>query len=152
VTEPHRVVFDTNVFVSATLSKSLTSPTRELLARWEREEFVLVTCEALVTELIEKLLEYHVQPASIALLVASLARLAEWVTVHDEEVIPVLADPDDDIVLACAVSGRANYIVTYDPHFDVLHGVYRTIQIVKALPFLWTVRGDQPPEVDAKST
>jgi predicted nucleic acid-binding protein len=142
VTEPHRVVFDTNVFVSATLSKSLTSPTRELLARWEREEFVLVTCEALVTELIEKLLEYHVQPASIALLVASLARLAEWVTVHDEEVIPVYC--------SCLRRIRANYIVTYDPHFDV-HGVYRTIQIVKAF-FLWTVRGDQPPEVDAKST
>ena len=58
MTEPYRVVFDTNVFISAALSKSLTSPTRELLARWER----------------------------------------------------------------------------------------------KALPFLWTVRGDQPPEADAKST
>lgn len=149
MTEPHRVVFDTNVFVSAALSKSLTSPTRELLARWEREEFILVTCEALVTELIEKLLEHHVESSSIAILVASLARLAEWVTVLDEEVIPVLADPDDDIVLACAVSGQASYIVTYDPHFDALQAVYRTIQIVKALPFLWIVRGDQLPEVDA---
>jgi predicted nucleic acid-binding protein len=57
VTERRRVVFDTNVFISGALSKSLTSPTRELLDRWERNEFTLLMCDALNDELIGKLLE-----------------------------------------------------------------------------------------------
>jgi predicted nucleic acid-binding protein len=47
--------------------------------------------------------------------------------------------------LACAAAGGANYLVTYDPHFDVLEEMYRGIEITKALPFPWKVRGDQPP-------
>jgi putative PIN family toxin of toxin-antitoxin system len=143
VTErPWRVVLDTNVFVSAALSKNLTSPTRELLDRWERGEFVLLMCDALNDELIEKLLERGVHPTAIALLSASLLQLADWVDIPAEAVTPVLADPDDDVVLACAVLGQATHVVTYDPHFDVLGGEYRGIQVVKALPFLWAVRED----------
>ena len=51
---------------------------------------------------------------------------------------------DGFVLLACAVVGEANYLVTYDPHFDLLQGVYGSIKITKSLPFLWTVRGDQP--------
>jgi uncharacterized protein len=147
VTEPRwRVVFDTNVFISAVLSKSSTSPTRELLDRWERHEFTLLTCDALNDELIEKLLERRVQPDEITRLSASLLRLAEWVDVPSGAVTRVLPDPDDDIVLACAVLGEADYLVTYDPHFDVLGGQWRDIKIVKALPFLWILRGDSLDE------
>lgn len=145
VTDRYRAVFDTNVFLSAALSKSLTSPTRELLARWEHDEFTLLTCEALAAELIEKLIEHQIEPQLIARLVAALRLLADWVTVPDSSIVPMLADPDDDIVLACAVLGKADFIVTYDPHFDVLSGRYGDTLIVKALPFLWKVRGDQPP-------
>jgi predicted nucleic acid-binding protein len=42
--------------------------------------------------------------------------------------------------------GKAHYLVTYDPHFDLLEETFRSIKITKALPFLWKVRGDQPPE------
>lgn len=147
MTERYRAVFDTNVFVSAALSKSLTSPTRELLARWEQDAFTLLTCEALAAELIEKLLAHQIGPNLIARLVATLGLLAEWVAVPAANIVPVLADPDDDIVLACAALGKADFIVTYDPHFDLLGGRYGDIQIVKALPFLWQVRGDQPPDV-----
>ncbi len=140
-----RVVFDTNVFVSASLSRNQTSPTRELLDRWEKNEFTLLMCEALNDELIEKLIERRVAPADIAHLSASLLRLAEWIEVPDVAIIAVLPDPDDDVVLACAVLGHADYLVTYDPHYDVLNGEYRNVKIVKALPFLWVIRRDLPP-------
>ena len=45
MTERLRAVLDTNVFVSAALSKNANSPTRELLKRWEREEFVLLVLQ-----------------------------------------------------------------------------------------------------------
>lgn len=55
MTERLRAVFDTNVIVSAYLSRSPTSPTQELIDRWLADEFILLVCSAIVDELIEKL-------------------------------------------------------------------------------------------------
>jgi putative PIN family toxin of toxin-antitoxin system len=140
VTERLRAVLDTNVIVSAALSRNANSPTRELLKRWEREEFVLLICNALNDEIIEKLIERDVPTLTIAQQTALLKELAEWVEVPDDAVIKVLSDADDDVIVACAVQGKAQYIVTYDPHFDSLGGEYQGIKIVKAIPFLEVLR------------
>ena len=146
MTERLRAVFDTNVFVSALLSRNPTSPTQELMRRWRNEEFILLVSQALLLELAQKLQERGIGQDQTQELLATLARLAEWVDVSPEAVVPVVtADPDDDQMLACAAAGGANCLVTYDPHFEVLEGMYRGIEITKALPFLWKVRGDQPP-------
>ena len=42
MTERLRAVLDTNVFVSAFLSRNPTSPTREIVQRWQAGEFVLL--------------------------------------------------------------------------------------------------------------
>jgi uncharacterized protein len=140
-----RAVFDTNVFVSAALSRNPTSPTRELLRRWLADEFVLVVSQALTAEVIEKLLQHQIGVEQITELIANLERLGEWAQVPAQDIPAVIAaDPDDDLILACAVMGEADYLVTYDPHFDVLNGEYRGVKITKALPFLWAVRGDRP--------
>lgn len=39
-------------------------------------------------------------------------------------------DPDDNLVLACAVKAKANYLVTYDPHLLNLKE-YQGIKILK---------------------
>jgi putative PIN family toxin of toxin-antitoxin system len=136
VTERPRAVFDTNVFVSASLSKNANSPTRELLERWKQNEFVLVICDQIAKELIEKLIERGVAVDSITEQVAALADSAEWVTVTEDRIEDLLSDSDDNVVVACAVEGSANYLITYDPHFDSLNGEYRGIRILKAIPFL----------------
>lgn len=76
----------------------------------------------------------------------ALTGLAESVEVPSDSIDPVLSDSDDDVVLACAISGKADYIVTYDPHFESLAGEYHSVKIVRALPFLWAVRGDTAPD------
>ncbi len=140
-----RAVLDTNVFVSAILSRNPTSPTQELIRRWLADEFVLLISQTLLDEIVGKLLDHQVEPDRIIELVAYLERLAEWVDVPAQMIAPVItADPDDDMILACAVVGQAHYLVTYDPHFDILNGEYQGIKITKALPFLWAVRGDHP--------
>jgi len=136
-----RAVFDTNVFVSASLSKNANSPTRELLERWKQNEFVLVICDQIAKELIEKLIERGVAVDSITEQVAALADSAEWVTVAEDRIENLLSDPDDNVVVACAVEGSANYLITYDPHFDSLHGEYHGVRILKAIPFLQILRG-----------
>jgi predicted nucleic acid-binding protein len=55
-----RAVLDTNVFVSAALSKNPSSPTREALERWQRGEFVLLICTPLAEEIVEKLLDHSI--------------------------------------------------------------------------------------------
>src|SRR5262245_23929959 len=119
------------------LSRSPTSPTRELIARWQRGEFALLTCEQIAQEYAEKLLERQVAVAEIEEQLNALVLFATWITVMPENIVPLLADADDNVVVACAVIGNAHYLVTYDPHFAPLGAEYRGIKVVKALPFLW---------------
>ncbi|MCX6030334.1 MAG: hypothetical protein NT169_13695 [Chloroflexi bacterium] len=63
----------------------------------------------------------------------------------DDLVRHVPADPDDDIVLACAIVGRATHLVTYDPHIHALGEAYQGVRILDGLHFLYAVRGDAPP-------
>lgn len=138
--KPIRAVLDTNVFVSAALSKNPSSPTREIFERWERMEFVLLICTPLTEEIVEKLIDHGIDESLIGALVESLAQLAEWVEISSDTVDNLLSDPDDNIVVACAAKGKADYLVTYDPHFDILNGEYRGVTILKAIPFLQALR------------
>ena len=147
MTERLRAVFDTNVFLSALLSNNRSSPTKELLRRWRNEEFVLIVCDQQMHELLEKFVVFNFKKDDVLELLAGIENSAEHIEL-DPKPMPALipADPDDDAIIACAVKARADYLVTYDPHFDVLGGEYGGVKIVKALPFLWAVRGDRPPE------
>lgn len=153
MTDRLKVFFDTNIFVSAFLSRNPTSPTRELIHRWTNGEFILLVCDALIQEIAEKFLERGIEPEQLIELLGYIKRMAEEIKITANSIPPAITtDPDDDRILACAVAGRADYLITYDPHFDVLNGAYKGIKITKALPFLWIVRGDQPPtEVHEKS-
>lgn len=107
-------------------------------------------CDAIVDEFIEKLTARGVEREDIENFVALLDAMTEWVDVPAEAIVPhIPADADDDVVVACAPAGNADFLVTYDPHFAPLGNTYEGIRISKALPFLWAVRGDQPPESDA---
>lgn len=61
MTEQLRAVLDTNVFVSAFLSRNPTSPTQEIIRRWQAEEFMLLTCDILLEEVAEKLIERGIE-------------------------------------------------------------------------------------------
>lgn len=142
-----RAVLDTNVFVSAFLSRNPTSPTQELIRRWEEEDFILLVSDALLEEVAEKLVERGIEQERVIEFLTLIGRLAEWVDVPPEAVSSVIAeDPDDDHILACAVVGKADYLVSYDPHFESLGEEYQGVKVTKALPFLWAVRGDHPPK------
>ena len=107
----------------------------------------MLVSDALLEEIAEKLVERDIEPEQVIEFLTLVGRLAEWVDVPAEAVRPVVDDdPDDDHILACAVVGRADHLVSYDSHFDPLEGEYQGIKITRALPFLWVIRGDSPPE------
>jgi putative PIN family toxin of toxin-antitoxin system len=140
-----RAVFDTNIFVAAYLSKNPNSPTVELLQRWLQGEFELLYSDDLLAEIDEKFSARGIGDVHKHSLLVELLDRATYVHVKAADVQPIiLSDPDDDFVLACAIVGQADYLVSYDAHFDILEGEYQGIKITEALPFLWAVRGDKP--------
>ncbi len=126
-------VFDTNILISALLSTA-SNPFRCLaLARIGQIESV--TCREILNEFSEKLIvkfKFSQEKAQAAVEeVRNFSRLVEIST----ELRVVSADPDDDMVVECAVLGGATHIVTGDKHLLSL-GRYQKITIIKATEFV----------------
>jgi putative PIN family toxin of toxin-antitoxin system len=120
-----RVVFDTNVLVSYLLTHR--PPIATLIdVHLEREDIVPVTAPELLKELdrvlqVPKLQRYYVEEERTRF-VALLMVLSEVVELP--ETIPQMCrDPDDDRVIACAVAGNADVIVSGDDDLLVLEQV-----------------------------
>jgi len=111
-----RAVLDTNVLVSALLSRN-GSPAR-LLSRWLAGEFELVVSELLLTELEPALGYAKVRtrvPADAAAELLDLLRTAAIVASDPSAPPPRSPDPGDDFLLALAEAERA-VLVTGDRH------------------------------------
>jgi putative PIN family toxin of toxin-antitoxin system len=142
-----RAVLDTNVPIAAHLSRNPNSPTAELLRRWKDKEFVQLYSDGTLDELNRKFVEKEIDPQIAAEYIAHLIESGIYVEVAPGDIEPVIPDdPDDDLIVACAVAGEATHIVTYDPHFEVLGGEHKGIEVVDGLAFLRLVRGDELPE------
>ncbi len=141
-----RAVLNTNVIISALGSRNPSSPTVELLRRWEQREFDVLYTTDLLSEYKEKFSERVLNPTRTANFLSTLQRLGILIQVTPADIMPVIvADPDDDLPLACAVVGHATHLVSYDQHYAFLGGEYQGIRIVDGLHFLYLVRGDIPP-------
>jgi len=133
-----RAVVDANVLVSAFISPH--SHPREIVRCWRSGQFVLVTSRAIVEEVDRVLhrprilLRYGLAEVHIHAFVLTLVHAGECVP-DTPDLRGVAPDPGDDKVIACAVGGRARYIVTGD---KALQGIneYQGIRIVGAEQFV----------------
>ena len=129
-----RVVFDTNIFVSAFIQPK--SPPGRLVARLiQGNGFELVLSASILAE-VSRALRYpkvrkriRLDDDDLDLRVAMLGILATMVSVNSRTVTGVSRDPDDDAILAAAVEGCADYVVTGD-HDLLAIGDYQGIRIV----------------------
>ncbi len=113
---PIRAVFDTNVLVSYLLVHR--PPIAVLIDEYlARGRFTLVSAPQLLEELARVLryprLQRFYTPAQRDRFVALIAALSELVELP-EEIPSISRDPADDRVIACAVVGRAEVIVSGD--------------------------------------
>ncbi len=139
-----RVVPDIQALVQGVLSRS--GPAGVLLESWERRETEIVTCEEIVSTLEAVLNRPHIQRKFGHLVGEAVftfaAGLREQTVFVDPDDVPrvVPDDPDDDIVLACAVAGHAHYVISRDRHLLAL-GSYQGIPIVSTEAFARILRG-----------
>lgn len=134
-----RIVVDTNVWVSGLLWKG---PAWELLRLAEAGVVQICVAPSMLTELVDVLSyeRFHPRLAKLGLtpdeLLAYAVNLSVIYQVPESEEEPlVVADPDDDIFLRCAVAAQASCVVSGDSHLLAL-GKYANIPILSIRDFL----------------
>ena len=137
-----RAVLDTNIIVSGTISSS--GAPFEALEAWRNRKFMLVTSRPILQE-VERVFEYPKIKRSYALdpksTKAVLAALQKYsvTTPGKRKVNKVENDPSDNMFLACAKEGEADFIVSGDAHLLELKS-FEGIPIMTARGFIETIK------------
>jgi uncharacterized protein len=127
-----RLVIDTNIVISGLL---WNGPPRRLIEMAIAERIALYSSPTLIDELAHTL-SYRKFAKRLALFEVSIAtwvaRYQALVTVVTPLQVPAVIanDPDDDHVLACAVTARAHLIASGDGDLHELGSQYQGIRIV----------------------
>ena len=127
-----RIVLDTNILVSALLAPS--GPPGRLLAAVKRENVMLVTSDAQLRELQDVLgrdrPSARIRHQEAAALLDNLPAVGEVAT--DLPDVDASPDPDDNLILAAAIAGRADLIVSGDKGHMLALGQIEGIPIATA--------------------
>jgi putative PIN family toxin of toxin-antitoxin system len=145
--EQVKVVLDTNLFVSGAILKR--GNPYELLEAWRREGFVLLISDALQTEIAEVLIreikeKYHLTTDEVEETLQLLQ--TDALLTSPAPTLPVaLRDPKDEKVLALAVGGQADYLVTGDEDLLIMQGNpgLRGLRIIRPAAFLALLKTKQ---------
>lgn len=141
-----RALLDANVLISAAIRPSGV-PGRILTDLLTTQAFELVLSTGIVAEAADglgsaKVRRYLRDPDEAKLWLADIALLADVVE-DTGSVAGVARDPEDDKVLAAAVEGRAEVIVSGDRDLLAL-GEYEGIAIMTPRAFLERLAREQP--------
>ncbi len=126
-----KAVFDTNVLVAAFVTEGVCA---KLLGRAGRKQLILIISSFILEEfknvLLKKFSASKEETKTAAKLISEVAQLVAPTSL----VSGVCRDPDDDQILSCALSPKADYLVTGD--IDLLElKEFRGIKILKPAAF-----------------
>jgi uncharacterized protein len=134
-----RVTLDTNVLVSAFISKrGHSADVLDLIVTFD--EITLILSNAILEEFMDVMgrkevaARFDYSKTDITRFEASIRDVAEIVAVRSS-LKAVREDPDDDIVVNTAIDGRADYIVSGDRHLRELKR-FQEVRIVSPRAFL----------------
>ncbi len=106
-----RIVFDTNVYISAALFGRRAETVLQLASGGK---LILLISAPILSEIEEKLRDKFEWPESqIAIFLDTIGEITEMV--HPQITLDVVPDdPDDNRIVECAVAGQADLIITFD--------------------------------------
>lgn len=142
-----RAVLDSNVLIAAHRSTHSQSPNRELIERWQANEFTLLFSRDTLHEYAEKLLALGMEPAEVVQFIALVSALGEAVEIEFFHLPHYPTDPDDIAFLLCAWNGLASHLVSYDHHLLDLSSAYEShFRICLPAELLTTLRAASTPD------
>lgn len=121
-----RVLADTNVLISFLLSPGEGGAIRSIFRAFLNNQFTLLLPEKLLNELIASVqnkprLAKRISAEQLSRFTALLVESAERIAEIEYPIPAVVRDPNDDYVLAYALVGAADYLVTGDRDLLVLN-------------------------------
>jgi putative PIN family toxin of toxin-antitoxin system len=126
-----RIVFDTNVLISAIIFKGKP---REIYDFALNEKYETITSSTLIAEFTGILTKkFLLSLTEIKIIEQEIREVFE--VVHPKETINVVRDVDDNRVLEAAVEGKCQYIITGDKDLLILKK-FQDIEIVTPEQFL----------------
>lgn len=135
-----RVLLYANIFISFLLNPGKPRVVRNIVRAAILGDFTLLLPEALLDEFVSKIpmrsyLSERITPEELAAFVEILRQVGEVVAEIEDEIPAVTRDPKDDYLLAYAVVGEADYLVTGDKDLLVLES-FRNLKIIKPADFV----------------
>lgn len=131
-------VLDTNVLASGFVRRNSASTVVRIVDAWRAHRYRLVVSEHILDELARTFQDpYFRRFLTDAEVAADLTLLRRQATIATATaaVDGIATHPEDDLVLATAVSAMADYLVTGDRQLQSL-GVYRGVAILSPRSFL----------------
>ncbi len=133
-----KAVIDTNLFISGMFARDSVSA--KLQNHWINLDFILVTSLDIIRE-VNRVFHYpriqerfHPKEEMLRRFFKLIFRKA-LITKDLYKTDKIIDDPTDNKFLACALEGKADYIISRDPHLrDIKH--FQRIQIIDASMFV----------------
>jgi putative PIN family toxin of toxin-antitoxin system len=127
-----KAVFDTNILIAAFLTEGLCSG---LLIRARKRDFILILSDDIIREFKNTLTKkFKISSAYISEITSIVTEAASEIIDETTSIARTCRDKNDDMIIACAVSADADYIVTGDEDLLVLKR-YKNIVIINPRNF-----------------
>ena len=131
-----KVVVDTSVFVTGYLSKTGKGCSSQIISRWRAGDFLLIMSRQILEEIVGKFVEKGIDENLILEFVEVVGKVAliipgSYIVYRLDDI-----DPDDNMILAAAQEGKADYIVSLDAKHLLQLKHHKGTQIVEPELFL----------------
>ena len=135
-----RVLIDSNVFISYLLSSSGAGVIQEIFSAWLGGEYTLLVSEALLDEIVATVrfkpqLARRIPLQNLEEFLAIINEMSEKIPRIKSPIPAVTRDPKDDYLLAYALVGRVDYLVTGDQDLLILQGQVEGLAILTPRQF-----------------
>ncbi len=128
-----KVVFDTNIYISAIL---FGGNPRTILELARTREIELITSKVILLELAEKLREkFEWENSEISNVIEGISKFIKIVE-PKEQIDLISQDPRDNRILEAALGGKVDYIISGDKKHILSLKKFEEIEIISAQEFL----------------
>src|SRR5437588_10569904 len=140
-----RATLDTNVLVAGIITSPQTV-NGQVIQAWRENKYSLVLSEAILTELSRTFSQPYFSARLTAAQIEAILNLIRSEATVVPLLIPVAGvatHPEDDLILATALSGKAHYLVTRDEKLQAKVKQYKGVVIVSPPVFLQRLREEE---------